>query len=122
MPGSAEAYYPEEKLVRQRALQLAGKGYQVGVRVQPEDPYLGSTLSVSDLFYQTPKVPGHYFEQQSVDGAWRPPTMIPGSLNDAILLDLVSPYERDRNVQAYQDVRNEAMRRAASGNPIRRPR
>lgn len=113
-----------------------------GLYVAPGDPYLGKTLEVADVYYQTPRAPGYHFVQQYVEGDASPPRMLPGSLQDRISLELarrqaypyVDPFESitlqmanelgnmDPRQQAYEAVLREAEHRIAQGQPIRRAR
>jgi hypothetical protein len=132
MPNSGRIENAEDEMLRRRAIALHQRGYQVGIDIDDGDPYLGRTISVGDLYYQTPRVPDHYFVQQALDGDFRPPLMVPGTLDDAIRGQLAyqetdeSGYHGDPRMaaqaRAHDAVLAEARRRAASGRPFRRPR
>lgn len=128
-----------EEIVRQRALALASRGYQAGVNIDPGDPYFGKRLEMGELYYQTPRVPGHHFQQRYVEGRPRPPVMLPGSLDERIALELAIQDERFAREQAleggpvefndlspsqraYDTVLAEVDRRARQGQPLRRQR
>lgn len=84
MPFSDRAYYPEEEALRQKAIALSQRGYQAGVNIHGAGE-LNKTITGGELYYQTPRVPDHYFVQEMVDGTTvRPPYMVPGNLNNPI--------------------------------------
>lgn len=128
MPGSSPVEYPDEEILRQRALALHGRGYQAGIDIDPGDPYIGKVLGLGDLYYQSPQVPGYHFQQRYVEGEARPPVMLPGGLDERIALELalrdaidtedISPAQR-----AYANILSEVDRRArVEGRPLQRRR
>lgn len=140
-PGSARPQSPEEQALITRALELQGRGYNVGAHIAPADPYLGSSVTSGRLFYEHPGTPGYHFEQPMMEGDYRPPVMLPGNIQERYNLEHslaraqsdweaymqgggsprprvdLSPAET-----AYQAILAEATARARMGKPIRIPR